>query len=231
MTRSLVLALTLSAALAAPLAAPLAAQGNDPDRKVAGGTLPAGWQIRLDRASANAADAKVVSTGTALHFTTGPSAVYYDPSRTASGSYAVKATFTQTKAPSHPEAYGLLFAGRNLDAPTQEYFYFIVRGDGKFSVKHRANDTEVHTIQDWTAHQAIRPQDASGRATNALEVTVGAQGVSYRVNGTEVFSQRLADVAGSAGLQALAGLAGIRVNHNLDVQVDGFAVTQSAIAR
>ena len=214
MMRALVLALSLSAIASAPLAA----QGSDPDRKVAGGgALPAGWQLRLDRANANAADAKVVKAGNGYQITTGPSGVFYNAAETATGSYGVEATFTQLKAPTHPEAYGIVFGGKNLDKPTQEYFYFIVRGDGKYMVKHRANDTEVHTIKDWTAHEAIKAQDASGKATNALAVVVGPQTVSYRVNGTEVFAQDLAGVS---------GMVGLRVNHNLDVQVDRFSVSK-----
>src|SRR6266851_4294789 len=52
----------------------------------------------------------------------------------------VVATFTQTKAPRHPEGYGLLFGGRDLAGAAQRYTYFLVRGDGTFLVKRRNGD-------------------------------------------------------------------------------------------
>ena len=47
------------------VAAPLAAQmkDHDPDKKVAGGTLPAGWMGRTDRDNAKLEDAKFQAMG------------------------------------------------------------------------------------------------------------------------------------------------------------------------
>lgn len=223
--------LTFAAALLA-LATPLAAQGggsmsmpmaHDHDAAVQGAPLPAGWQIRLDRADANPANVRFVREGEGYHFTAGPAAILWQPSDTVSGEYTVRGTFTQTRAPMHPEAYGLFFAGSDLTAPNQSYLYFEVRGDGQFLVKHRAG-TEVHTIMDWTPNAAIAKADASGRATNALEARVGADGVHLLVNGTEV-AKLPYDRTG-----ALPGTAGLRLNHNLDVQVTGFQITRAAAA-
>jgi hypothetical protein len=201
-------ALVLAALLAA---APLAAQAP-----AAAPAAPAGWQVRLDRANAPAAPT-FVSMGGGMHVTAGPAAIYFDPANRASGNYSVKATFTQTKAPTHPEAYGLISSGTDLDsAGTQQYMYLIVRGDGKFALKHRAG-AEVHTLIDWTEHAAVQKQDAAGKATNALEIRATADRTAYLVNGVEVagFPRRAGDGA---------GIVGMRVNHNLDVHVAGFAL-------
>lgn len=194
--------LVLAALLAA---APLAAQA------------PAGWQVRLDRANAPV-QPSFVAMGSGMHVTAGPAAIYFDPANAPTGNFAVKGTFTQTKAPMHPEAYGLILAGANLDAPAQQsYLYFIVRGDGKYAIKHRAG-AEVHTLVDWTENAAVHKQDAEGKATNALEVRVSGDRIAYLANGVEVAGFPRAEMGDGAGI------AGIRINHNLDVHVDGFAV-------
>jgi hypothetical protein len=128
----------------------------------------------------------------------------------------VSATFTQTKAPTHPEAYGLFVGGKNLDKPEQEYGYLVIRGDGKYMIKHRAG-AEVHTIQDWTEHPKLNKQDAAGKATNTVSIEVGDTHVKMFVNGEEVKQWEKAYWQGE-------GQLGLRINHNLDVHVANFKV-------
>jgi hypothetical protein len=218
---------TFAALLTVVAAAPLAAQATqaanrasaDPDKNAAGGLRVPGWTARFDRAEAKPAQVSFTRMGTGYHVTAGPAAVYY-PTRSApaSGNYTVAASFTQTKAPAHPEAYGLFAGGQNLQGAAPSYVYFVVRGDGKYLVKHRANATEVHTLVDWTASPALKPAGADGKATNALEIRVAGDSVRFVANGTPVAAVSRKQTG------ALNGTAGIRVNHNLDVHVDGFAV-------
>ena len=112
---------------------------------------------------------------------------------------------------------------QNLKAANQSYAYFVVRQDGKYLINHRANDSTVHKIVDWTANPAVVSADANGKATNKLSIVVGADKVSFVANGVEVSSLPRAQLDGMG--QGTAGIAGVRVNHNLDVHVDGFAVT------
>jgi hypothetical protein len=209
------LLVTLAALAAA--ASPLAAQQNHADHHGAGGgTLPAGWQARLDRADAKLADVKFVAMSDGFHVTTGPAVILWNPAQNVDGrSFTAHATFAQTKAPTHPEAYGLIAGGRGLAGPTAEYFYFLVRGDGKFMLRHRASNGELHTIHDWTENAAVRKQNAQGQATNTITIEGSASGVIYKVNGTQV--------AATPGVNA-AGQVGLRVNHNLDVHVSNFGV-------
>jgi hypothetical protein len=53
--------------------------------------------------------------------------------------------------------------------------------------------------------------------SNTLAVDVGKDKVRFLVNGTEVSSADAAQVD-------TAGIAGLRINHNLNVHVEGFAV-------
>ncbi|HSU15871.1 hypothetical protein [Longimicrobium sp.] len=217
--RKLMLTLALVAA-----AQPLAAQGHDHadmDQHVAGGgTLPAGWQARLDRADAKLADLRFAAMGDGFHATTGPAAILWDPRNTVTGEFSAHATFTQTKAPMHPEAYGLFINGGDLSGSGANYMYFLVRGDGKYMVRHRAANGDLHTITDWTESAAIHRQDADGKATNALTVEGGPWGVRYLINGTKVGEWLTRD----APYLKTDGQVGLRINHNLDVHVSGFGV-------
>lgn len=198
-------------------AAPLAAQ--DADRPAAGGgALPAGWHVTVDRPNASAADVRFFSIGEDFHVTTGPAAVLWNPANAATGDFRARVTFAQTRAPAHPEAYGLVLGGKNLDgAPPAgpDYLYFLVRGDGKYMVRHRASNGDLHDVVNWTEHAAIAKQDAAGKATNAVVAEGGAFGVRFLVNG-----QKVAELPGVS----TAGVVGLRVNHNLDVHVSNFAV-------
>jgi hypothetical protein len=209
--------IALAALLVAALPA-LAQPQQDADKKVAGGgTLPAGWKGRLDNGDATLAGARVMAMGQGLHFQTGPAGIYYKPGdKPASGAYEVRATFSQLSAPAHPEAYGLIVGGANLDAPGQRYTYFLVRGDGKFLIKRRAG-AETPTVVDWSDNAAIKKPDAAGKASNTLAVKVDGGKMHFLINGTEVSS------ADAAKVDA-AGIAGLRINHNLNVMVDGFSV-------
>jgi hypothetical protein len=204
--------------------APLSAQmsggkEHDPDIKANGGALPAGWRGRTDRPTAKLEDAKFVTMGPGFHVTSGPAAIYWRDANATSGPFTASATFTQTKAPAHPEAYGIIFMGKSLEAADQSYAYFLVRGDGKVMVKHRAG-SEVHTILDWTDNASVHKQDADGKATNTLTVdATNADSVRLMVNGAQVAALPMSH------LGSTNGIVGLRVNHNLDVHIAGFSVT------
>ena len=181
---------------------------------------PAGWAARFDKAGANAAGAKFTTMGDGLHFTTGPSATWYRTDAPLDNAYTVEATFVQTKAPQHPEAYGLMVMGKDLDKSTQSYVYFVVRGTGEWLMKHRANDTEVHTIHDWTPSTAVNKQDAEGKATNKLRVDVASDSVRFFINDQSV------KAFPRTYMKDVQGVPGIRMNHGLDVHVAGWKVTK-----
>jgi hypothetical protein len=214
-------------ALTVVLSTPLFAQGNpaDPDKKVmGGGSVPAGWSYRLDDTTAMIANVKFAPMGGGFHFTTGPAGIYWRDADAVTGSFHTIATFRQTKAPMHPEAYGLFIMGNDLKGPNQSYIYFLVRGDGMYSIRQRTggNVTNVTTEGNrngWVANAAVVKQDStSGAATNLLEISGDAVGkkITFKVNGKVVHEMNATG--------GTVGVVGIRMNHNLDVHVDGFAV-------
>lgn len=204
--------------LAALLTAPLVAQQHeaDHDKKITdGGTLPAGWKGRLD-SGAGTAGVSVKPMGTGIHFMSGPAGIYYRPADKAAGAYAAHATFTQMEPAAHPEAYGLFIGGADLDGAGQKYTYFLVRQDGKYMIKRRAG-AATPTVADWTDHAAIKKADSAGRMNNTLAIDVGKDIVRFLVNGTEVTSVEPSKVD-------TAGIPGLRINHNLNVHVEGFGI-------
>ncbi|MEO7502338.1 MAG: hypothetical protein ABIW94_06845 [Gemmatimonadaceae bacterium] len=225
---------TTTTATTAPTTAPSAAavspRAMDPDKLVAdGGVKMAGWTGRIDpqaaKAGRNISEAKFVGMGTGFHVTSGPAAVYWNPANTAKGNYTVTSRFTQTKAAVHPEGYGVIISGQNLDAANQSYLYFMVRQDGKYLINHRANDSTVHKMVDWTANPAVKTIEGSGNSTNTLSVVVGADKLSFLVNGVEVNSLPRSQIDSGGPNSGTTGVVGVRVNHNLDVHVDGLSIT------
>jgi hypothetical protein len=208
MRLKMVLALSLLAA------APAFAQ-----EKAAAPALPDGWEMRLDNAKADRAKVRFEQMGSAseLHAWTGPAAIFWQATP-LSGNYRFSTTFTQMKAPTHPEAYGIFIGGKNLDQDNQEYGYLAIRGDGKYTIKHRAG-AEVHTIVDWTELPALKKQDADGKATNTVAFEVSGGFVKALVNDVEVKRWEKAYWSGD-------GFAGLRINHQLDVHISKPTVTK-----
>ena len=208
-------------ALSAPVAGQahdMSQMGHDATHAAKGGKLPAGWELRLDNAKAKKTDVAVHKVGTSVHVMTGPAAIVWRPADRAAGNFAVDATFEQEHKPDHPEAYGVIFGGANLDKPNQSYLYFLIRHDGRFLLKHRAGD-EVHTLLDWTESPAVAKPDAKGSSTNRLTVDAGADMVRFLVNGKQVAEFERSKMAPN-------GLVGLRINHNLEVHVNEFKIVK-----
>jgi hypothetical protein len=209
--------LLLGVLLSGPVAL-VAQHSADPTNAVAGGgTLPTGWHAHVDR-NAALANVKFVTMGSGYHATLGPAVILWRAADTASGSYRIGATFTQTKAPRYPEGYGLFFGGRDLAGAAQRYTYFLVRSDGTFLVKRRSGDSTSFVTPDWTSNPAVvRADSATGAATNEVGVAVKGDSVRFVVNGKDVFVTKASNVD-------VTGLVGYRVNHNLDVHVTALEV-------
>lgn len=215
-------------ALTTLVAASLAAQSkDDPTKKAAGtGAVPTGWAFRLEGPNDKIDDVKFVTMAPGLHFTSGPPGIYWREEDAVTGSFHTLATFSQTKKPTHPEAYGLFVAGKDLKGAGASYVYLIIRGDGMYSIRHGgaagAKSTNLTTggnANGWLASDAVVKEDSTGKAKNTIEVSGDAatKKLTFKINGKVV-----GEVDAPGG--GVAGLVGIRMNHNLDVHVDGFAV-------
>ena len=181
---------------------------------------PQGWKVRIDR-STNAQDPDntpnltFMSMGKGLHVKGGPAGTFWNAA-SASGNYTLKATFNLQEPSNHTNYYGLIFGGANLDAASQAYTYFVIAQNGMFQVRQRQGEAVTDVVRRAT-NAAVRQPGADGKSTNTLEVRVNGDTVSYVVNGTVVHS-------GPKAGAVTDGLVGVRVNHMMDVQFEGFEV-------
>jgi hypothetical protein len=189
----------------------------DTDRPTGGSGLPAGFVGRTDNASAPITGARYTASGGNWDVVTGPAHIVYRPQDVATGNYKVSATIDQLEKPAHREAYGIFFGGKDLDKPTQAYTYFVVAGSGELLVKVREGDKTRDVIK-WTSSPDVPKADASGKASYALGAQMTGDAVKFTVNGKQVAS------VSKVGLPT-DGIAGLRINHNLHVNVSPVSIS------
>ncbi len=186
---------------------------------------PKGWMVRGDH-SMNASDPdaagaiKFTATDTGFHAVNPMAAVYWSPDNTAGGNYTLKGKFTLVKSTGFNEYYGLIFGGSGLTGADQSYLYFMISDDGTYLIKRRTGNS-TQGVSQKTPNDAVKKPDASGKCTNALEVRVKADKIDFVVNGTVVTS-----IPKTGPAAKTDGTYGIRVNHQLDVLIDGFGVSK-----
>jgi hypothetical protein len=163
---------------------------------------------------------KFVVSGSGFHAMNPMAAIYWNPANTASGNYTLKGTFKLIKSTGYDEYYGLIFAGSALEGPMQSYLYFMVTDDGTYLIKQR-DGSSTHGVSPKTASDAVKKPGADGTATNALEVRVTADKIAFVINGTVVTTLPKTGAAAKTD-----GIYGIRINHQLDVQIDGFGMSK-----
>jgi cytochrome c556 len=189
---------------------------------------PSGWMVRADNSTSASdpdapGDIKFVARRSGFRATDPRAAVFWNPANTITGDYSLKGTFTLLEPSNHTNYYGLVFGGSQLDGPAQQYVYFLVAQDGTWLVKRRDGDETTQTVLPKTTSNAVRKPDASGQSVNALEVRVTAASIEFIVNGTVVNRW-----SGAARAVRTQGTYGIRVNHFLDVQIDGLAASAAS---
>ena len=123
------------------------------------------------------------------------------------------------KPSGHNNYYGLVFGGSGLEGAQQSYLYFVVAQNGSWLIKKRDGEA-TSTVSPKTPNDAVKKPGDDGKSTNALEVRVGADKVDFVVNGTVVHSEP------KSALGKTDGTYGIRVNHLLEVQVDGLTASK-----
>ena len=180
------------------------------------------WDVRLDEEGASG-NFQMVEEGEGWRVRTGPAGVAWRPvNMVEQGDFTARASFQEMGAqPGHREGYGLLVGGFHLESPDQRYTYFLVRGTGHYLVKRR-NGEETSTLTDWTASDAVNAIESPGdEPTNTLAVRVQGDSVRFVVN------DQVVETLPAEEVQPW-GLVGLRVNHNLDLQVSGVDVEEAS---
>ncbi len=181
-------------------------------------------------------NSKLALEGNVLHVTTGPAATYWNPANRATGTYTVKATFTEPKymsLNSHPHPYGIVVAGNDLGTPQQSYMYCSAYGNGTFIVRgfgaseDATKDTVYNLNGRGQANDAVHKAAGPGEpVTQEIAVTVKADSVECAINGTVVSTLPKADLVAPGRLKSTDGVYGIRFAHNTDATVSGLTLTK-----
>jgi len=212
------LPLTLLAFAAAPLLAQdttHAMRGDHDNAVQGGGSLPQGWMARTDN-NGPITNVKFQDMAPGWHLTVGPAVIVYRAGDHAEGRVHAITKIHLFPSSSHEEGYGLFLGGQNLQAANQAYTYFLVRGDGKYLVKRR-NGASTTPVVDWTDSDAITKISADGPVVNEISFQVGADSVSFMVNGKTVATLPASQVD-------TKGIVGLRVNHNLNLHIESLGV-------
>ena len=189
-----------------------------------GAQAPQGWKLRVDR-SMNAedpdaaGDIKFTAMGSGFHATNPKAAVYWNPANTATGNYTLKGTFKLVKTTGFNEYFGLIFGGSDLDGAGQKYTYFMVNSAGMWLIKNRDGSGTSQVASSGGPSPDVKAAGADGTSSNALEVHVSADKIDFLVNGKVVKSMPKAG-------QKTDGIYGIRINHMLDVDINGFGISK-----
>ena len=211
----------MTAALGFAMTGPASAQMDHTSNVRGSGKLPAGWNARFDQANAALTQVDVRQAGSALAFRSGPAAIFWNTKDVATGQYTVSAIFEQKKSMMH-EGYGIFVGGQNLSDPTQNYLYLVIKPQpGTFLINHRTGAGRPRALVSETPSEAVnRDAAGTGAATNAIAIRVSRDSLHFYINGKEVRTMAKAAVNGFSA----DGLAGLRINHNLDIEVRDFGI-------
>lgn len=189
--------------------------------------VPASWNVRLDHPNEDVvigsdedeSDIYFVNMIPGWHITTGPAAIFWHPASTAKGNYRAETVIHLFDPKGRNEAFGIFFGGSELDAESQSYSYFLLRNNGEYLIKNRAGaDTEV--VKNWSSAPSMNryTDTTESSVENHLAVEVKDASVTFIVNGEEVATV-------PASQLNTDGIAGLRINHRLNVHVGDLSVT------
>lgn len=225
-----------AAALAALILAPqvLAAQ-EDKSVAVKGGIEMPGWKGVVDdkelKAGLTVDSAHFRAMGPGMHATTGPAITYWNPSMMGKGDYTVKATFSERAymgLNDHPHPYGIVLAGNDMGTPNASYLYCSAYGNGNFIVRGFGPAPFQMNGRRGEMHAAVNKAEAKGKpVTQEIAMSVKGDKVSCSINGQEVASYSKAELVGAGKLKSTDGVVGVRMGHNTDAHLAGFALTKN----
>ena len=210
-------------------AKPAARGQQDADKKVAGGGVTVkGWTGRVDsgnRQGLAITDSKLAPEGSSMRLMTGAAALYWNPANVGKGDFSVKATFDEAKQPyNHPHPYGVFIGGKGLDGDQPQALYCAAYRSGNYIVRGFSGGKPFGIVQKPSPNDAIAKGAADAPVKQEVTMRVSGDKVECTVNGASVWSATKADVTGEGKLDSTDGITGIRVSHNSDALVSGFAV-------
>jgi len=206
-------------ALLGALVAVGCAEGREAPAVAENPPLPGGYQAVVDTLRGDPGRFVLTLEGEVVHIKTGPAGAAWRPDDVVDqGDFLAEATFTVSGAPpGYREGYGIFVGGQELAGPAPRSTYLLVRPTGEFFVGRLAGDTTA-TLADWTASDAVQAvQEHGDEPVNVLGILGAGDEIRFLVNGTVVHTEPAAAVDAR-------GIAGVRINHRLDVRVASWYV-------
>lgn len=218
---------TLSLLLAFSIPTAIAQEHPDPQNPENENlAVPANWEVRLDNpdedvtigADEEEADIFFVNMVPGWHITTGPAAIFWHPASTAEKAYRAESVIHLFDPQGRNEAFGIFFGGSELESGDQRYSYFLLRNSGEFLIKNRTG-SETSVVKNWSPAPMMNTFTDSTESSvrNELSVEVKGTEATFFVNGEDVATVPTADLN-------IDGIAGLRINHRLNVHVEDFGV-------
>jgi hypothetical protein len=218
----------------------LAAQANttqaqDASRTVVGGGISVpGWAGKIDASEEGKGEklenSRLAMMGSALHVTTGPAVIYWNPANKVSGDYTVKATFTELKYMSlnnHPHPYGIVIAGNDLGTADHSYLYCAAYGNGTFIVRGFGPASFRMNGPRGGSDPAVNKAAGPGQpVTQEIVVSVKGDKVECAINGKTVASYAKSELVTPGKLKSTDGVFGIRFAHNTEALVNDLTMTR-----
>jgi hypothetical protein len=201
-----IIGIAMAAIVAAASLTSAQSPATQPGQKTGG--LPPGWHSRFDDKAAKNKDG-VKEEKDALTFAPGPAGLYWKSSMKAEKEYDLSAVFSQLKPSETPGIYGLFIDGQDLDKPSAHYTYFVIRQDGKFSIRSQSG-ASAKRIVDWLDAESMK-EPKGVKTSNTLQIRTEGTTVRFLINDKQVYSLPHASVGD--------GIAGIRVDRDVNVQV------------
>lgn len=180
---------------------------------------PGGYEVRLDSERSDPGQFQIEQGRGSARITTGPAGIAWrHRDMVASGDVRIEATFVLHEAPlGYREAYGIFVGGVDLEGPDLEYTYLLIRPSGDVLVKRRRGET-TEFLLDWTPHASVRGVEADGdEPVNTVAVEVRGAETDFLVNGNVVHTMPTSEARPY-------GMAGLRVNHRLDVTLTSWSI-------
>jgi hypothetical protein len=222
-------------AVAALTLVPAPGKAQEAARSVAGGGISVpGWAGQIDASEAKngmkLSDAKLAPEGKDMRVTTGPAVAYWNPANKASGTYTVKAKFTEPQfmnVNTHPHPYGVFIGGNDMGTENQSYLYCAAYGNGSFIVRGFGPASFQMNGGRGAASPAVNKAAGKGEpVSQEIALIVSADKVECSINGTVVASYPKADLVAAGKLKSTDGIYGIRFAHNTDGIVSGLAMSK-----
>lgn len=212
--RGLAAALILTAA-----AGPLGAQ-------VAG--MPPGWRAITDAPAEYSAAGiepnaggkyNFVNMAPGWHMTTGPGALFFNPTVRAAGRFRLETEFFLFPNPSD-QPVGLMVGGTGLEGPlaSVQWFGLLVRRDGSTGVVHN-HGTEHHPMVPYAKADSLAPHPGADSQRILLVIDAEADSVRFFVNRGRVAAVPRASMN-------VDGPFGFRVGQGLNLHVVRLDLTQ-----